>query len=422
MKRYLAILLLLASAPAPAQTTIDLLRDQLRSPRTGRRIEAIRTLEGSGAPDVLSMLAPLVNDPEREVQLVAIDGLLTVCLAPAPNPRRASPFRPVNGSIADSVFASVPFDLLPRAIPQAVILNLLTATKDDEGGVRVAAALALGALASPAMGARTPDVERALVSELVYGLQHRDPATREAVVRAIGRIFDPPPRTSAPTAVGDAAIAALNDPDARVRLWASDTLGWLRERRAAPALAERFGFYRHGVEAEAALHALARIAQPQSADIFRQAMTARQPELRVMAVEGLGRLRDPAAAPAISGALASERQPTVLLAGAFSFFLLGERSNLDRLVLALADPALFRQAQVYLTELGAEAAPDVRPYLQRPDPVLRLRVAEVLGLSGDRDSLRVLEAAARDVDPAVSEAVRQALIRLRMLPAGVRVH
>jgi hypothetical protein len=51
-----------------------------------------------------------------------------------------------------------------------------------------------------------------------------------------------------------------------------------------------------------------------------------------------------------------------------------------------------------------------------------MAVAEVLGLSGDAASLPVLEGAARDSDAGVAEAVRQALIRLRTVPAGVRVH
>jgi HEAT repeat protein len=223
-------------------------------------------------------------------------------------------------------------------------------------------------------------------------------------------------------AIGDAVIAALNDPDERVRLWASDTLGWLRERRSAPALGERLAYYKRGPEAEAALHALARIAPPAGAAVFRAHLVATDAPMRVMALEGLARLRDREALPQISTALASEHDPAVLLAGAFAYFSLGSSENLDQMVQALTPPALSRQARVYLTELGGEAGEGLRAYLRRPEPAIRQAVAEVLGLSGDAGSLAALEAAARDADPAVAEAVRQALLRLRTLPTGVRAH
>jgi HEAT repeat protein len=405
-----------------AQTVFDRMLAGLRSPSASDRIKAIREVQSSGYPDVFGALAPVVLDPDNGVQLKAIDALLTACLAPAPALATAKPFDAPNGSIAESVFERSPLAVLPRPIPAIALTNLSAATKDDEGRVRVAAAFALGVLGSPMMGPRSAEVDRALQDGYPYALRHPDPATREALVRAAARLFEPPPHASAPVAIADAVIAALNDEDERVRLWASDTLGWFRERRAVPALTERLAFYKHGKEADAALHALARIAQPESAFAFRQALTDRAPETRVIALEGLGRLRNPDAAPAIVDALRNERDPGVLLAGAFAYYLLGQKANMDVLVRALVNPETARQALVYLTELGAEAAPDLRPHLQQGDPALRMAVAEVLGLSGDAASLPVLEAAARDSDAGVAEAVRQALIRLRTLPAGIRVH
>jgi HEAT repeat protein len=418
----LALALLAHAWPSAAQTPFDPILADLRSPKAGTRIKALRTLMQSGYPQVLSAMAPLVLDSSNEVQLEAIDALLTVCLAPAPDPKQAVTFEAENGSIAPPVFDGLPLAVLPRAVPGEVLVNLSSATKDDDARIRTGAALALGVLGSAALGVRSAEVDRALTTDVVYALRHPDPATREALLRAVARLFEPPPHASAPVAIGDAAIAALNDSDTRVRLWASNTLGWLRERRAAPALGERLAYYTKGPEAEAALHAIARIAPPGAAPTFRAFLAAASAPMRVMALEGLGRLGDASAVPAITTALASERDPAVLLAGAFAFFRLGGQANLDRLALALVDPALARQARVYLTELGPEAAEGLRPYLQRPEPALRQAVAEVLGVSGDQGSLRALEAAARDADPAVAEAIRQALLRLRSLPAGVRAH
>jgi HEAT repeat protein len=385
-------------------------------------VRALRTLTQSGYPQVLSAMAPLVLDSDDTVQLEAIDALLTVCLAPAPDPRHARAFKALNGSIASAVFEALPLAVLPREIPGEVLVSLSAATKDDDARVRTGAAFALGVLGSAALGPRPADTDRALTTDVVYALQHPDPATREALLRAIARLFEPPPHAAPPVAIGDAVIAALNDPDERVRLWASDTLGWLRERRAYSALGERLAYYKRGPEAEAALHALARIAAPGSAAVFRAHLVATDAPMRVMALEGLARLRARDALPQISSALQSEHDPAALLAGAFAYYTLGSSANLDQLVQALTNPALSRQARVYLTELGGEAAEGLRPYLRRPEPDVRQAVAEVLGLSGDPGSLAALEAAARDTDPAVAEAVRQALIRLRTLPTGVRAH
>jgi HEAT repeat protein len=418
----LVFALLGAAASSAAQTPFDPILTDLRSSRESTRIKALRTLTQSGYPQVLSAMAPVVLDPADTVQLEAIDALLTVCLAPAPDPRRARPFKAENGSIAAAVFDALPLSVLPRAVPGEVLVNLSAATRDDDARVRTAAALALGTLGSAALGVRPADVERSLVTDIVYALRHPDPATREALLRAAARLFEPPPHASAPVAVGDAVIASLNDPDRRVRLWASDTLGWLRERRAAPALGERLVYYGKGEEAEAALHALARIAPEPAVPTFRAFLTSASAPMRVMALEGLGRAGEASAVQAITSALAAEKDPTVLLAGAFAYFRLGGEANLDQIVVALTNPALARQARAYLTELGPEAAPGLQAYLERPDPALRQAVAEVLGVSGDQRSLRALEAAARDADPAVAETVRQALLRLRALPAGVRAH
>lgn len=418
----LTLLVATVASPCAAQSPFDPILADMRSPKEGTRIKGLRTLMLSGYPEVLSAMAPLVLDASNAVQLEAIDALLTVCLAPAPNPHHVGSYKAENGSIAPAVFDALPLAVLPRAMPADVLVNLSAATKDDDARVRTAAALALGTLGSGAIGVRPADADRSITTDLVYALRHPDPATREALLRATARLFEPPPHASAPTAVGDAVIAALNDPDTRVRLWASDTLGWLGERRAATALGERLAFYAKGPEAEAALHALARIAPPDAAGTFRAFLPSASARMRVMALEGLGRLGDTAAVPAISSALAQERDPSVLLAGAYAYFRLGGQENLEQLATALLDPSLVRQARVYLTELGAEAAPGLRPYLQRPDPALRQAVVEVLGLSGDQGSLRALETSVRDADPAVAEASRQALIRLRTLPTGARAH
>jgi HEAT repeat protein len=266
------------------------------------------------------------------------------------------------------------------------------------------------------------DAGRGLAERLVYVLRHDDAATREAVVRALGRIFDRPLRHSGPVVVGDALIAALNDADARVRIWAADSLGWLRYERAVQALMERVDYLGRGDEAAASLHALARIGHAAGARVMLARLNDRHEPSRVMALEGLGRIGDRSSIPAITSALVGTRSEAVRLAGAFALHRLDQARNLEPIVAALARPDTARQAQAYLTELGAAVAPSLQAWLRHDTPALRQAVAEVIGLSGDAGSEEALRAATRDADPAVAEAARQALTRIRALPGGVRVH
>jgi HEAT repeat protein len=142
----------------------------------------------------------------------------------------------------------------------------------------------------------------------------------------------------------------------------------------------------------------------------------------VIALEGLGRIGDTKAIPTITAALTGTRDEAVLLAGAFALHRLGQAKNLDAVVGGLGRPSTMRQAQAYLTELGAVIAPMLHSWLRHKDPAMRQAVAEVIGLTGDKGSEDALRAATRDADRAVAEAARQALTRIRALPAGVRVH
>ena len=411
----------LSASPSGAQV-IERFEQDSRSSRAGARIEAVRALVASRHAETALRVAPLLKDPDRRVQLEALDGILTLYLAPAPSDRQSKPFDSRNGSIAEAVFDAAPLAVLPRPLAPEVFTALEGALSDDDSGVRVSAAFALGTLASQAVAPLTAEARDRFAERLVHLFRHDDPATREALVRMAGRLFDSPPGRSGPVVIGDALIAAMNDADPRVRVWAVDALGWLRYERAVQALMDRLRYLQKGDEAAASLHALARIAHAGSARVFQEHVSDRRAPFRVMALEGLGRLGAAASASAIANALSSTRDESVLLAGAFALHLLGQARNLDAVVAALVRPATTRQAQVYLTELGAAIASDLHPWLHHQNPALRQAVAEVIGLTGHAGSEDVLRTATRDADRAVAEAARQALTRIRTLPDGVRVH
>jgi HEAT repeat protein len=408
-------------AAASAQI-VESFEQEARSSRPGTRINAIRALVNSRHPQSAELVAGLVNDSDNKVQLEAIDGLLTLYLAPAPTQSQEAPLEIRHGSIAESVFEAGPLAVLPKPVTGDVLSSLESAIGDDDSRVRVSAVFALGVLASPAVAALGPEAGRRLGERLVYAIQNAEASTREAIVRVAARIFDPPAGASGPVVIGDALIAAMNDADARVRTWSVDSLGWLRYERAVQALTDRFEYLRKGDEAAASLHALARIGHGSSARLMQEHASDRRGPFRVMALEGLGRIGDTKAIPTITAALNGTRDETVLLAGAFALHRLGQAKNLDAVITGLGRPSTKRQAQAYLTELGSVIAPLLHLWLRHETPAIRQAVTEVIGLTGDKGSEDALRAATRDSDRAVAEAARQALTRIRALLIGVHVH
>jgi HEAT repeat protein len=418
---WVTTVLLLVAVSADAQPAFQELLYDLQSPREATRVKAARAIALSGYPDAASALVPLLADRADAVQLEAIDALVGIALASAPGTNAANTFKRVRGSIAWSVFEAGPLAVLPRTWPPELLTSLAAALRDEDEAVRSAAAGALAVIGSPAVSAPAAETLKALSVDVIYALRSRDVHTREAVARAAGAIFTPPAGAAVPVAIGDALIAALNDAESPVRAAAADALGWVREVRAEQALRDRFAFFREGPEAESALHALARMASPASAGVFRRALTSREAGYRLIGAEALGRLRDRTVLPVLSAMAERERERSVLVATAFAFYLLGEHSNLQRLAEALLVPDVARQARAYLTELGATSAPELHSWLQQNDPALRKAVVEVLGLSGHAASEAALQQVARgDSDRAVAEAARQALLRLRALPQGAR--
>src|SRR5262249_10505984 len=132
------------------------------------------------------------------------------------------------------------------------------------------------------------------------------------------RPFDPP----VDQALGDAAIAALNDSRKPVQLAAVRALGRLRYPRALQAPSHLAPFYHKRDPAAGSPHAIARIANPSSRPLFLNALGAPSPALRRAGIEGLVRLGDRSASDEIQRALSGERDESVLSAARFSFVML----------------------------------------------------------------------------------------------------
>jgi HEAT repeat protein len=270
------------------------------------------------------------------------------------------------------------------------------------------------------MGHLAPAVAAAIASDLAATLLHPDRPTRQVVARVAGRVFTPVRGgPGVPAAIGDALINSMNDGDPLVRRWAMDSLGWLRYDRAVQALTDRASYYGKSEEGSAALHALARIASPASAPVFRALLGSNAPTFRVIAIEGLGRIGDRSVYPALAESAIDARQVNVTLAAHLAALLLAQTTDVMPLVTALRNEDTLIQARVYLSEIAERQPMALHELLRSPDPWVRRGTAELLGTSRRPAEEPMLQPLLKDATPDVIEAASEAIRRLRAYAAVV---
>jgi len=378
----------------------------------------VQRLQEAALVEAAVPLAPLVNDPENEVQFAAIAAELNIFLAEPIVPRRRVGLVVERRSsiAAESAFTAGRFALGVRSVPAEVLAALRKGAHDENPRVALEAVYAFGLLAWQPSGSARRELLRASGPDIAPLVGASDPAMRYAAARVLGALFAPRPQDEPiEEPIGDALITALNDDDRVVKAAAMQALGAMRYERAVQALSDLYAFYGQNELAEAALDALAHIARPASADLFTAALASRSAALRVAAIEGLARIGDRSKLAAITAAVDADRSDAVALAGVYaSARLANERIN--RIGDALARPRLRMQARQYLLELLPGRAAALTSHAQDPDARVRLDAIEVLGASGDRAALPLVEAALRDRDPQVARAAERALARLRASP------
>ena len=395
-----SILLALLALPASAQQLRfdDVVRN-LRNPDPKARLNAVRLLRDAKYPEAITPMAPLVNDPLDEIQMEAIAAELSFFVGEEVKSRRMLGFlvERRNPAVAGAAFDMGPAIVWPRVAPPELTASLIQAIDDENSKVRLEAIYALGVIGHPPLPADQ-------AQRLVKALDHYDPAIRAAAARVVARLHV--------TQAGDVLTKAINDSHAEVRYASMRALGMLHETRAVPALTEQLAFYKKGEGAWSALDALARLAQASSAPLFKERLSDKDPNIRRAAAEGLGRLGDPAAIPALESGVTSDDSETVRVAMAFALQKLG-RNYVTRIVDAMDSARMVPQAQEYLIELGPAIAPSLYPRLQETDAGIREGVAEVLGQIGDEGAVPALQAATQDRDANVANAAKRALERIK---------
>jgi HEAT repeat protein len=368
------------------------LAQDVKNPSAKVRRQAVRTLRERGGPETLGLLAVLVGDPEPDIRLWAIAGVIFVYVQPPPKQSISS---------AAEAFEIGRFRVTPWPVPPELSDALVKALADTDVAVRRDAAYAVGIIMPPPASNR-------VAFELSASLSDRWSSVRIAAARALGRLQVQP--------AGLALIGRVNDDDLDVRLAAMRALGDLRDRQSIVALAEQFSFYIRGSAGRASLDALAHIGAPASIPLFETQVTSGYPAHRKSAYEGLarsGRARD--AAARIEAAMDKEKDRRVLTAMAFALASAG-RPGIDRIFEALADREVADDAMVYLVELGSAYAPAIAARMSDPNPVVREQIAIILGFVGGPEATAALKAASAESDASVRRAIDVAQFRLTKGP------
>lgn len=364
---------------------------QLRAPQKARRLDALKQLNAAGYAPSAEFVAPLVTDPEDDVQAAAIDASLTFFLT-EPIGDRGSRSR------AQEAFDAGPLVRTAAVAPEILIDQLITATADRHARIRFDALHALGVIGEPAFGVEN-------TRRLMAGLQHPDPVIRTATARVLGRLRA--------ASAGDALVMALNDPSELVQTYATEALGLIRNDRAVQALTDRLNYFGKGPMADASALALARIGYASSRDMFRTRLGDADAAMRRAAVEGLGRLRDRESLERIRGLAKGDASNEVRLAALFALDRLGEPQAAG-LAVALTQQGLGHQSRDYLFEIGPAAAPAVLNVLtQSTDPNARVWLVHLLGYIGGAAEAAALTPLSRDADAHVARAAANAVARLR---------
>jgi HEAT repeat protein len=285
------------------------------------------------------------------------------------------------------------------AVDRGVFDGLAEALRDEDRDIRRSAAYALGILGG-----------RSKVRELVAALQDPEAEVRAAAATAVGKVGN--------AEDGKPLVSLLADESGAVRNRVLQALGVLRVREAGAALRQMYDANRHRELGLRVLACLSRIGDPAQADLFRELVQDPDSETRRLAVEGLGRVADPAELPAFKKDFQRERNEELKVAYAFALTLLGDRAFLDTIVLGLPSRTLGRRAHAYLLEIGRPVLPDLYPYLRDPDATIRAELCDIIGALGDDEAISRLTPLLSDPSPNVADRANRAVERLRRGAGG----
>jgi HEAT repeat protein len=423
----LALVFVLTLVP-PAALAQDSFEDQvanLKSPTPATRQKAAKALGESRRHEAVAPLSALVRDPEPKVRLAVVQALaalrdlsgvpaLVTSLQDGDPKVREEAISALVQIYAEGDTGGAVSRFLQRfsdeytepsvppftVVDPAVFAGLAGRLSDEENGIRVEAAQAIGILGGKEVSDR-----------LVASLQDPDASVRGAAVTALSKVGT--------AEQGKALIPLLADTSSDVRNRTIQAIGVLQVEEAGPALREMYSANERRTLATRALAAMARTRDPNQADLYRELLVSGDLERRRLAVEGLARVSDPSQIDGFKKDFQRETNEDVRLAYNFAITLLGDEAFLDSIVLALsAAGGRGERARGYILELGPPIAPALYPYLGDPDAGVRAALAGILAEMGDTNAIDRLDPLLTDPVPDVADAANRAIQSLRRAAAN----
>jgi HEAT repeat protein len=379
---------------------IPLIAKYLKDPDTDVREEAVKAIIKIGTQYSLDPLIEATHDNDASIQSQAVDGLVNFYLPGyVATGGLSHTFTRVGRRIKSALSSRNDQTIDPGVLVRSDVIEAIGGVITGGAGfeARADAARAAGVLRGRAA---LPALEKALKSknsDLIF----------ESLV-ALQKIGD--------TSAGPSVAFLANDFDERVQTTALETLGVLHVTTAAPQIRQVIGRPRNDKVRRAALGALAMLGLPADKSIFEEYANSKDSDLRIAALEGIGRIRDPQDFPTLQKAFNDEKNLKPRLAAAFALVSEGkldtsEFSPLRYLVNGLGLSKGNSASQAYLQELCRRQ--DVREAVVKliPDATKaeKLGLIAALAPNAGKETTAALEQLTKDPDAEVSISAARSL-------------
>lgn len=372
----------------------------LKDPELDVRREAVRAITSIGTQYSLDPLIAATRDNDPEIQMIAVDGIVNFYV-----PGYLESGLQRLGTAVRRRFDREDTQVIePYVAVREEAVRAIAALVRGGGGmeVRASAARAAGILRG-----------KAALPELIDSLRSKDDYLIFESLIAIQKIREP--------SAGPRVVFLVRDLEERVQIAAIETAGILKAREAVPDLQRVFNDSKSARVRAKSLGALAMIADPAPAQLFRTSLTDRNHTVRASAAEGLARLKNRTDLTAMERAFNEERKMEPRLANAFALVSLGntdtsQHAPLTYLINTLNSKSYRGVAEPYLIELSRDPGvlKVLHGFLRQGTRDEKIGIVRVLSVSGDRSSVSQIEVLTKDPD---SDVAQEAIRALRSLQA-----
>lgn len=372
----------------------------LSDPDSGVRLDAVLAIVDIGTQASLDPLVKALSDNSSEIQARSVDGLVNFYLPGyVEKTGLTTPFKKL-GAAVKSRFTDTNDQVIDPFItvrPDVIEAMGKVARGGSSTDARAAAARGLGILRG-----------KAAVPALIEALHSNDTQVNYECLIAIQKIRDP--------AAGPLILFRLRDPSEKVSIAAIETTGLLENRAAVNQLRDAMDRAKSIKVKRAALTAMAIMPDPSTHGVFLYHLEDKDEGIRVAAVEGLARGKNPADTPVLEKLWNEEKRAPVRLAAAFGLVYAGRREMTElaplRYLVNQLNSAGYRGVAIpYLRELTRDLDTRVAVYaaFQSPTKDEKSGLCEIFSYSGDRTTVPYLEKLSKDTNPDIGKQALRAL-------------